>query len=274
MNRWLTTLLSGRIRPTATPPAPAGISPTPTSHRLEASWAQTAADIELAQRLRYDVFATEMGAQLRPPAGTPPGLDIDHLDPLCEHLLIKAHRGEEMQAVGTYRILTPGAARLAGALYTEGEFHAPALEPLKPQMVELGRSCIHPDWRTGGVIMMLWSSLMQFMVRNDLRYMVGCASMSLRDGGHEAASLWQQLRDSHLADVSQRVEPRLPLPVDQLECHRTVEPPPLIKGYLSIGAQVLGPPAWDPDFGTADFPMLLDIEAMSPAYRKRLLRQA
>ena len=272
MNRWLNTLLAGRLRP-RTLASTEAMPSAPAPYRLQASWAQTRADIELAQRLRHDVFATEMGAQLRPPAGTPPGLDVDHLDALCEHLLIKAHRGDEMQAVGTYRILTPGAARLAGALYTEGEFDASKLAPLKPRMVELGRSCTHPDWRTGSVIMMLWSSLMQFMVRNDLRYMVGCASMSLRDGGHEAASLWQQLRHSHLAEAGLHVEPRLALPVEQLDGDRAIEAPPLIKGYLSIGAKVLGPPAWDPDFGTADFPMLLDMEAMSPAYRKRLLRQ-
>ena len=89
--------------------------------------------------------------------------------------------------------------------------------------------------------------------------------------GDVAASIWQQLRHTHLADIQHHVRPRLPLPVDELDCTMSVEPPALIKGYLNCGAKVLGAPAWDPDFGTADLPMMLQLREMSPAYRRRLL---
>ena len=83
-----------------------------------------------------------------------------------------------------------------------------------------------------------------------------------------AASIWHQLRQSHLADIQYHVRPRLALPVDQLEQHLPVEPPALIKGYLRLGAKVLGAPAWDPDFNTADLPMLMQVKDLPNRYRK------
>jgi putative hemolysin len=135
-------------------------------------------------------------------------------------------------------------------------------------MVELGRSCVHPDWRSGGVILGLWGALAEFMHRNALDTMIGCASVSMRDGGHVAASLWEQLRRTHLAPIRWQVTPRLALPVDELRGDLRVEAPALIKGYLRCGAKVLGPPAWDPDFNTADLPMLLRIEDLPARYRQ------
>jgi putative hemolysin len=107
------------------------------------------------------------------------------------------------------------------------------------------------------------------MHRNSLTTMVGCASVSMRDGGHVAASLWEQLRRTHPAPIEWQVQPRLPLPIDELRRDLAVEPPPLVKGYLRCGAKVLGPPAWDPDFGTADLPLLLRVQDLPPRYRRR-----
>jgi putative hemolysin len=101
--------------------------------------------------------------------------------------------------------------------------------------------------------------------------MVGCASVSMRDGGHVAASLWEQLRQTHLAPFEWQVRPRLPLPIDDLDRHLTVEPPPLIRGYLRCGARILGAPAWDPDFNTADLPMMMRIADLPPKYRRHFL---
>ena len=110
------------------------------------------------------------------------------------------------------------------------------------------------------VIALLWSGLARYMLDGGHQYLIGCASISMRDGGHVAASLWEQLRHSHLASIDLQVRPRLPLPVDELDRHLQVEAPALIKGYLRVGAKVLGAPAWDPDFNTADLPMLMRIE--------------
>ncbi len=241
--------------------------------RFHVGWAHTAEEIRQAQRLRYQVFVEEMGARLTPPAGAPKGHDIDLFDPFCEHLLVRVldKHNRPAEVIGTYRVLTPEAARRAGGLYSETEFDLTRLRSLRPRMVELGRSCVHPDHRHGGAIMALWGALAEFMVRNDLDTMIGCASISMRDGGHYAASLWRQLSESHLADIEWQVRPRLPLPVDELRQDLVVEPPPLIKGYLRCGARILGRPAWDPDFNTADLPMMMRIADLPARYRRHFL---
>jgi putative hemolysin len=254
------------------------LHPRPHAARTDAAgfdvvWARDEEDVRQAQQLRYLVFAEEMGARLSVPHGSPARHDIDLYDPFCEHLLVRAQGadGEPGPVIGTYRVLTPANARRVGGLYSDGEFDLTRLRPLRAKMVELGRSCVHPDWRSGGVILALWGALAEFMHRNALETMVGCASISMRDGGHAAASLWTQLQQSHLAEINWRVTPRLALPVDDLQCDLAVEAPALIKGYLRCGAKVLGAPAWDPDFNTADLPMLLRIEDLPARYRRHFL---
>jgi putative hemolysin len=240
--------------------------------RLEAAWARHEDDLRAAQRLRWRVFVEEMGATLRPPRGTPPGHDADLFDPYCEHLLVRTAADDEpSRVVGTYRVLTPAAARRVGGLYSGEEFDLSILAPLRPTLAELGRSCVDPDFRHGGVILMLWGALAGFMQRNDLRRMIGCASVPMRDGGHYAASLWRRLEATHLAPIEWRVRARCPLPVDGLDGGRPVEPTPLLKGYLNCGAKVLGAPAWDPALNTADLPLMLDLADLPPSHRRRFL---
>ena len=130
---------------------------------------------------------------------------------------------------------------------------------------------MHPEHRSGGVILALWAALAAFMERNGLDTMVGCASVGMRDGGHHAASLWARLRESHLAPEAFRVEPRLALPVDELDQTLPADPPPLIRGYLRCGAKVLGAPAWDPDFNTADLPIMVRMADLPSRYRRHFL---
>lgn len=248
--------------------------PSPT--RLHVHWAKTAQELRQAQRLRYQVFIEEMGASPQMNTHSQPGLEMDLFDPYCEHLLVstQGELGEASQVVGTYRLLTPQAASLAGALYTDLEFDLIRLHRLRPRMVELGRSCVHPHWRRSGVILMLWSQLMAFMIKNNLDFMVGCVSVGMQDGGHMAASIWHQLPISSLAGIDRQVTPRLPLPIESLRYDLKVEVPPLMRGYLKCGAKVLGPPAWDPEFGTADFPMLLSLSDLPANYRRHLCRSS
>lgn len=267
--------LSDLIAPLAAPRR----SLHPVSHaaepsRFEVAWARDESDVRAAQRLRYAVFVEEMGARLVLPGGAPAGHDIDVFDDFCEHLLVRApgsDDGEPGAVIGTYRVLTPAAARRVGGLYSDTEFDLTRLRPLRARMVELGRSCVHPDWRSGGVILALWGALGEFMARNGLETMIGCASVGMRDGGHVAASLWEQLRRTHLASIEWRVRPRLALPVEELRSDLAVEPPPLIKGYLRCGATLLGAPAWDPDFGTADLPLMMRIGDLPARYRRHFL---
>lgn len=241
--------------------------------RIEAVWAQHQDEVQAAQRLRWRVFAGEMGAKLKPPPGTPAGLDADLFDAHCEHLIVRTLPSDDSppQVVGTYRVLTPSAARRLGALYSEGEFDLVRLQRLRPHLAELGRSCTDPQWRQGGVILTLWSSLGEFLQRQGLQGVIGCASVSMRDGGRQAAALWHHLRQTRLAAPDLQVRPRRPLPLAPFVATDSVETPPLIKGYLRCGAQVLGPPAWDPDFGTADLPMMMRLVDLPAAYKRRFI---
>ena len=238
--------------------------------RIEVAWARHQDEVRQAQRLRFDVFATEMGARLHTPE---PGYDIDFFDDYCEHLLVRDV--PTRQVVGTYRVLTPAQAQRVGCTYSDTEFDLTRLRALRAHTVELGRSCVHPEHRHGGVILALWGALADFMVRNRLHTMIGCASIPMVHHGvpsaHVAASIWQQLRQTHLAPIEHQVLPRLPLPVERLDDSLVVEPPALIKGYLRMGARVLGPPAWDPDFNTADLPMMMRIADLPPRYRQHFL---
>ena len=237
---------------------------------LSVSWARHQDEVRAAQRLRYQVFAGEMGARLTTPV---PGHDIDLFDNYCEHLLVRDVASG--QVIGTYRVLTPVQAQRVGSTYSDTEFDLTRLRGMRDRMVELGRSCVHPEHRHGGVIMALWAALAEFMVRNQLDTMIGCASVPmLHHGmvcGDVAASIWRQLQATHLAPIEHHVRPRLPLPLDSLNGLLAVEPPALIKGYLRMGAKVLGPPAWDPEFNSADLPMLMRLADLPQRYRKHFL---
>ena len=252
--------------------APGGVwgAGKPVQAGIQVRWARHLDEVRQAQRLRFEVFGLEMGARLSTPV---PGHDIDLFDDYCEHLLVLDEASQTV--IGTYRVLTPAQAQRVGGTYSDTEFDLTRLRGLRSRMVELGRSCVHPAHRTGGVIMALWGALADFMVRNQLDTMIGCASIPmLHNGvvsGDVAASIWEQLRQTHLAPIEYHVRPRLPLPVEQLDSTVLAEPPALIKGYLRLGTRVLGAPAWDPDFNTADLPMLMRLADLHPRYRKHFL---
>ena len=239
----------------------------PGPGKIAVSWASHQDEVRQAQRLRYRVFGLEMGALL---GGPVPGHDIDLFDDYCEHLLVRDV--ESGIVIGTYRVLTPTQAQRVGGTYSDTEFDLTRLRSLRPRMVELGRSCVHQDFRHGGVILALWGALAEFMARNRLDTMIGCASIPMQHlgttSGQAAASIWRQVRQTHLESIDYHVTPRLALPVDQLDGLLDIEPPALIKGYLRLGAKVLGPPAWDPDFNSADLPMMMRITDLPARYKK------
>ena len=256
----------GSLHPAGQPEVAASLA----AGGIEVQWARHQDEVREAQRLRHAVFADEMGARLSSPLA---GHDIDLFDDYCEHLLVRDVTTR--QVIGTYRLLTPAQARRAGSTYSDTEFDLVRLRGLRERMVELGRSCVHPEHRHGGVILALWGALAEFMFRNRLETMIGCASIPmLHNGvvsGDVAASIWRQLQKIHLAPIEYRVLPRLPLPVQELNDALQVEPPALIKGYLRLGARILGAPAWDPDFNTADLPMLMRLADLPERYRKHFL---
>lgn len=225
--------------------------------------AQSPEEIESIQRLRYDVFSAEYGAVL---GDNQDGIDRDAFDPWCEHLMVKELGSDNV--VGTYRILTPHQAKCAGGYYSESEFDLGGLGEIRNQLVEFGRACIHEDYRQGSALMMLWSGLAEILKQGRYEHVFGCASVSLRDDGNTAARVWRQVRHDVALTDQPNVTPLNRYPFELLDSDLPADVPALLKGYLKLGARVCGEPAWDPDFNTADFPMLLSVSKMGARYRR------
>ena len=231
--------------------------------RYGVAFARSQDEVREAQRLRLRVFADELGARLNSASG----IDEDEFDPFCEHLLVRDENSGEV--VGTYRILPPDAAARIGRIYSEQEFDLSRLAHLRPSLVEVGRSCIHPAFRNGSVIALLWSGLARHVLKNNYAYLVGCASMGMADGGTNASAVYRKLSATSIAPPEYRVFPHNPLPLrDSVDA---VVVPPLIKGYLRLGAYICGEPAWDPDFNTADLLVLLPLSRVDPRYARHFL---
>ena len=236
-------------------------------HSLSVGLAISEREILGAKKLRYRVFAEELGARLDPRT---PGVDQDIFDAYCEHLVVRDERSG--QVVGTYRILAPAQARTIGSYYSETEFDLTRLQHLRSRMVEIGRSCVHPDYRTGATIALLWSGLAKYMLDHGHDYLIGCASISMADGGHGAAALYDQLGD-YLSPIEYRVFPRCPLPLSALRNEQRTAVPPLLKSYLRAGAFICGEPAWDPDFNTADLPILMPMAKIADRYSRHFVEK-
>lgn len=228
--------------------------------------AQTDEELRAAQRLRFKVFAQEYGARLSGmQTGRNSGLDVDMFDAYCDHLIAVDTRTDRV--IGTYRMLTPAAARRLGQRYMADEFLIDRLESISEQTVEFGRSCVHPDFRNTTVLLTLWSGLAQYMRKHGLRYALGCSSTSLLDGGANARATWDVLQRTATGEESLRVFPINRLQIEHFSAQGG-QVTPLIAGYARLGAKLLGDPAWDPDFNTADFPMLLDLQALPARYAR------
>jgi putative hemolysin len=230
--------------------------------RLSVGLAHSPADIEDAQRLRYKVFAEEMGAKVGDPAT---GIETDDFDPYCDHLIVRDL--DTLHIVGTYRILPPHKARELGRLYSDGEFDLSRLHHIAPTMVEVGRSCVHRDYRSGSTILLLWAGMAHYMKAGGYNHLIGCASVPLSDGGASAARVRLDLQ-KYLTDPEYRVFPHLPFPFERIQPAASTEMPPLLKGYLRIGARICGEPAWDPDFNTADFLVWMSLANLHPRYAR------
>jgi len=231
--------------------------------RYEVSLAYSQDDVREAQRLRYEVFKQEYGASF---LGSAAGLDTDSFDPYCDHLIVRFKGTGEV--VGTYRILLPEQARHLGRYYSQSEFFMTRIERQIPDLVELGRSCVDPEHRNGSVILLLWSAIIRYMRHHHRRYLIGCASVSMRDGGALAASLWDRFRSTSMVDPLLEAFPKHPLALSRFPIDANVQEPALIRGYLKIGANVCGEPSWDPDFNTADFLLLMDLQTMPARYAR------
>ncbi|GGX31119.1 GNAT family N-acetyltransferase [Undibacterium squillarum] len=236
----------------------------PSFSKLSLSLATTPEEIREVQRLRYKVFIESMGLSALANAE---GLDQDEFDEHCDHLLVRDSK--TLKVVGTYRILGPNAARTIGRYYSETEFDLTRLANLRSGIAEAGRACIHPDYRSGAVIMMLWAGIAAYMRRERCSHLIGCASISLTDGGVNAAAIYRSLTEKEMCPLEYRVSPLLPFPLDGIEAQASdARIPPLLKGYLRAGAWICGEPAWDPDFHSADLFVMLPLANLDARYAR------
>ncbi len=250
----------------------AGSRPAPAPSGLVVSLATRASEVREAQALRYQVFAGEMGAQLH---GAEPGLDQDHYDAYCHHLLVRDTVSGEV--VACTRILTDAQAKRAGGFYSASEFQLGEIPRLPGKIMEVGRTCVHPAYRGGSGIGVLWSGLAQFMVSNKFDYLIGCASVPLHAEGPRFRAIYEYLKEHYLSPDPLRVKPRRPMPAhlfelrDTMNLQRAPALPPLLKAYVKLGAKVCGEPYWDAEFQVADIFILVARENLNARYVRHFL---
>lgn len=225
--------------------------------------------VEAAQRLRYEVFSEEYGSDL---GAAIPGIDADGFDPYCDHLIVTDENTGKL--VATTRVLHHSKAKEAGGFYSEGEFELSSLYQLPGTIAELGRTCVHPDFRTGATISLLWASVAEYLVSRKVDYLIGCASISMSDGGLKAWRITRYLQREFLASEEYRATPLRALPhlTHTVSEDQPVDVPALIKAYMRLGARVCGEPCWDPDFRCADLLVVLDVNNLASRYSRHFMR--
>jgi putative hemolysin len=241
---------------------------------LEVRLAATKKDIKRAQRLRYTIFCEEMSAV--------PDLisrlkrrDIDAFDAICDHLLVVDHAGIKPKVVGTYRLLRQDVAERHSGFYTASEFDIAPMLAAHPgaRFLELGRSCVARPYRDRRTVELLWHGIWAYVKRHRIDVMFGCASFEGTDPKALALPL-SFLHHSARAEGQWTASalPRLHVPMDRiapeainakLAMHSL---PPLIKGYLRVGAKIGDGAVIDHQFGTTDVLVILPVSAIHPRY--------
>lgn len=222
-----------------------------------------------ALRLRYQVFHREMIGKSKPT-----GIDVDEFDFVCDHLVIKDKKSN--QVIGTYRL---NCSLFSDNFYSANEFHLDKLMALSGTKLELGRACIHKDYRKGIVISLLWRGIAEYMTKTKSRLMFGCASIKT-ESPRQAALLYRHFQlenrfhEEYLCPPTLDFQmPSLDLWIESMKRPLTSEEqsevegliPPLCRAYLKAGAYLGGEPAWDEEFKCIDFLTILEAENLNKA---------
>ena len=259
------------------------------SGALEVRLAADAREIDAAQALRYRVFFEEMGARPAPSAQAA-RRDADRFDAYCDHLLVIDHaRGAGPDAVvGTYRLLRRSVAERRAGFYTATEFDLAPLLAVEGELLELGRSCVAPGYRTRATMQLLWAGIAAYSFRHRIKLMFGCASLPGTEIAELAPAL-AYLHHYHLAppELRARALPDRYVAMDlvtpeeldaeaavaQLASRATIAAlPPLIKGYLRLGALVGEGAVIDRDFNTTDVCIIVVVDRLTDKYFNHYLR--
>jgi putative hemolysin len=229
--------------------------------------ARNAREVRAAQILRFEVFNLELNEGFAQSYTS--GFDEDPFDAVCDHLIVE--HLPSRQIVGTYRLQTGIKARENLGYYCAQEFEFEVFEPLRAEMIELGRACVHRQHRNLAVLGMLWKGIADYAQKHGACYLFGCSSLTSQETA-VGASAYADLCRNHLVAAPWRTRP-LPAfdcALNQLATE-PVKIPKLLRAYLTLGAKICGPPALDRQFKTIDFLTLLDLEAMPSLARQRFL---
>lgn len=249
--------------------------------RFQVRLARDEGEIRAAQRLRYTVFVEEMGASASAEEHAL-RLERDRFDPFFDHLLLidLLHPGEDgINVVGVYRLLRGSVAQAGPGFYGQSEYDLEPLTRLGRETVELGRSCVHPDYRGGVAMHLLWSGLGEYVLSHGIEVLFGVASFPGTDLDAVAQPL-SHLYHNHLAPPALRVRTLADhyvemnrMPASQIDARQAMrQMPPLIKAYLRLGG-VVGEGAFiDHDFNTIDVCLLMDTAAMTERYKDMYTR--
>ena len=241
-------------------------------------FAENQKEIEAAMRLRYEVFNIEQGKLQSAKLET---IDCDEFDEHCLHLIIVEKKTSRI--VGTYRANPGPLARKYLGFYAAREYNIEGLDELQDEILEVGRSCVHPKYRNGSVIGLLWIGISGALVRTGLHYTLGCVSMDATDTDvgwalYEYFKLHNKLCGQLKATPVKGFE--LPPPnkekVEKLLNDKTAlleYIPSLFKGYLRLGVKICGVPIWDKEFGSIDFLILLNYRTMTKKYYKHFFKE-
>ena len=238
-----------------------------SSRRFSVRLAENKAEIEQCLRLRYRVFAQEMGARL---SSNDEGIDKDRFDDFCKHLMV--FDNETGNVIATTRLLISEDAEKSGLYYSETEFDLEQILSQPGRFLEVGRTCIDSESRKGAVLAILWQGIAEIVIKKNVDYLIGCASISLRDGDTYITSVMHALRNKHFSPNTLKARPLVPLRLEK-QLADDVLLPPLLKGYLRQGAMICGEPHWDAEFNVADVFVLLPCEQMSQRYQRHFFER-
>ena len=233
--------------------------------------ASTEPEIASAQALRFSVFVTEMGGRGGERTDVERGLEADRFDQHCRHLLL-LDTLRDNRVVGTTRVLTFEGAQQAGQFASEDEFDLSALRKSGRVLLEIGRTCLHPEYRGGGAMQQLWQGVASVVADKGAEILFGLASFSCDDSVSLAgplANLWHQ----HLAPESLRPRSRKPFAAPILQPEHVdrreaiLGTPPLVKAYLRLGGLVGEGAFHDPAFNCVDVCMVLETARLTARSR-------
>ena len=227
-------------------------------------WAQSAAEIEEVQRLRFRVFSEELGVTLK----GEDGIDSDQFDGLSKHLYVR--NTQTGKVIGTYRIITPDVAEAIG-WYTATEFDISNLLASGKKVLEVGRACVDKDFRSGAVVLMLWKAILQYAQKNAYSCIIGCTSVPISSNSPAVFDVKQLLLQSGSFSNDFWVTPRIPFTTEmQVPVNADVKAaiPALFKGYIRLGGKFCGEPTFDADFHCADFFTYLPMDGLSKKYAR------